>query len=133
MRLYWDSLLSFSDNGGPKSYNLIKISYKKVQNKTTTVVVFTVSIHIVLSPIYIYIYKNCTFTFTYSKRGTYTWCTPTSVLAQQYAEDRGRPPLYLHGLEPMLSFPLSGKHMTYICTHALILLHNKHITITSIH
>ena len=34
--------------------------YKK--NKTTTVVVFTVSIHTIMSPIYIYIYKNCTFT-----------------------------------------------------------------------
>ena len=30
------------------------------KNKTTTVVVFTVLIHTVLSPIYIYIYKNCT-------------------------------------------------------------------------
>ena len=34
------------------------------KNKTTTVVVFTVPIYTVLSPIYIYIYKNCTFTFT---------------------------------------------------------------------
>ena len=32
--------------------------------KKTTVVVFIVSIHTVLSPIYIYIYKNYTFTFT---------------------------------------------------------------------
>ena len=43
-----------------ESQNHIKI-YK---NKTTTVVGFTVSIHTVLSPIYIYTYKNCTFTFT---------------------------------------------------------------------
>ena len=41
-----------------------KYHIKRIQNKTTTVVVFTVSIHTVLSPIYIYIYKNCTFTFT---------------------------------------------------------------------
>ena len=56
-KLYWDSLAAFSDIGGPKSYNLIKISYTKIQNKTTTLVVFTVSIHTVPSPIYIYIYK----------------------------------------------------------------------------
>ena len=35
--------LFFSDIGVPKSYNRIKISYTKLQNKTTTVVVFTVS------------------------------------------------------------------------------------------
>ena len=29
--LYWDSLPTFSDIGGPKSYNLIKISYTKIQ------------------------------------------------------------------------------------------------------
>ena len=81
---------------------------KMIQNKTTTVVVFTVSIHTVLSPIYIYIYKNCTFTFTYSECETYIWCTPTSVLAQQNAEDRGHPPLYLHGLKLVLSFTLRG-------------------------
>ena len=27
--IYWDSLLTFSDIGGPKSYNKIKISYTK--------------------------------------------------------------------------------------------------------
>ena len=43
------------------------------KNKTTTVVVFVVSIHTVPSPIYIYIYKNCKFTFTYSELGTYMW------------------------------------------------------------
>ena len=52
-RLYWDSILAFSNIGGPKSYNEIKISYTKIQNKTTTVVVFTMLIHAVLSPIYI--------------------------------------------------------------------------------
>ena len=41
--IYWDSLLTFSDIGRRKSYNRIKISYTKLQNKTTTVVVFTVS------------------------------------------------------------------------------------------
>ena len=35
-----------------------KYHIKMIQNKTTTVVVFTVSIHTVLSPIYIYIYKK---------------------------------------------------------------------------
>ena len=30
-RLYWDSLLVFSDIGVPKSYNLIKISYANIQ------------------------------------------------------------------------------------------------------
>ena len=93
------------------------------KNKTTTVVVFTVSIDAVLSPIYIYIYKNCTFTFTYtySERGTYydeplLVCWPNSmrkiadVLLCTYTD-----------LKPVLSFTLGGKHMTYICTHALIL------------
>ena len=41
------------------------------KNKTTTIVVFTVSIHTILSLIYIYIYKNCTFRFTNSECGTY--------------------------------------------------------------
>ena len=41
--IYGDSLLIFSDIGGLKSYNIIKILCTKLQNKTTTVVVFTVS------------------------------------------------------------------------------------------
>ena len=41
--IYWDSLPALSDIGISKSYNYINISYKKVQNKTTTIVVFTVS------------------------------------------------------------------------------------------
>ena len=41
-------------------------------------------------------------------------------------EDRGRPPLYLHGLKPELSFTLSGKHLTYMYTHALIHTYSKH-------
>ena len=56
----------------------------------------------------------------------------THQLAHQYAEDRGRPPLYLHGLKPVLSFTLSGKHMTYTYIHALILFYSKHITVTNI-
>ena len=68
-RLDWDSLLSFSDIGGSKSYICIKISYTKIQNKTTTAVVFTVSYtynpesHLHIQKPYIYIYK--------SERGTY--------------------------------------------------------------
>ena len=60
---------------GPSLIIESKYHIKRIQNKTTTVVVFTVSIHIVLSLIYIYIYiyKNCTFTFTYSEHGTYMW------------------------------------------------------------
>ena len=41
--IYWDSLLALSDIGMSKSYNCINILYTKIQNKTTTVVVFTVS------------------------------------------------------------------------------------------
>ena len=52
--IYWDSLPALSDVGMSKSYNCINISYTKLKNKTTTVVVFTVSIHTVLGPIYIY-------------------------------------------------------------------------------
>ena len=51
---------------------------------------------------------------------------PTSVLAQQYAEDRRRPPLYLQGLKPVLSFTLSGKHIFYTYIHALIRTYSKH-------
>ena len=32
----------------------------------------------------------------------------------------------------MLSFTLSGKHITYTYTHALILFYSKHITVTDI-
>ena len=56
---------------GPSLIIESKYHIQGYKNKTTTIVVFTVSIYIVLSPIYIYIYKNCTFTFTYSERGTY--------------------------------------------------------------
>ena len=48
-----------------------KCHIQRYKYKTTTVVVFIVSIHTVLSPINIYIYKNCTFTFTSSERETY--------------------------------------------------------------
>ena len=41
--IYWDSLPSLSDIGVSESYNCIHISYTKIQNKTTTVVVFTLS------------------------------------------------------------------------------------------
>ena len=47
----WDSLPILLDVGVSKSYNYINISYTKIQNKTTTVVVFTMSILTVLSPI----------------------------------------------------------------------------------
>ena len=64
-RLNWDSLPSLSDVGVSKSYNCINISHTKIQNKTTIVVVFTLShyhMHTVLSPIYIY-KENYIFTF----------------------------------------------------------------------
>ena len=57
---------------------------------------------------------------------------PTSVLAQQNVEYHGRHPLYLHGLKPVLSLTLSGKHMTYTYTHALLLIYSKHIIVTDI-
>ena len=41
--IYWDSLPALSDIGISKSHKYIDITYTKVQNKTTTVVVFTVS------------------------------------------------------------------------------------------
>ena len=67
--IYWDSLPALSDINISNSYNYINISYSKVQNKTTTVVVFTVSYiystesHLHIQKLYIYIY--C------SERGTY--------------------------------------------------------------
>ena len=41
--IYWDSVPDLSDIGVSKSYNCINMLYTKIQNKTTTVVVFTVS------------------------------------------------------------------------------------------
>ena len=43
-------------------------------------------------------------------------------------EDHRRLLLYLHGLKPVLSFMLSGKHMTYTCINALIFYYRKHLT-----
>ena len=57
---------------------------------------------------------------------------PTSVLAQQKAEDHGRHPFYLHGLKLVLSLTLSGKHITSTYIHALLLIYSKHITVTDI-
>ena len=41
--IYWDSVPALSDICVSKSYNCINMLYTKIQNKTTTVVVFTVS------------------------------------------------------------------------------------------
>ena len=49
---------------GPSLITESKYHIQIYKHKTTTVVVFTVSIHTILSPIYIYICKNCTFIFT---------------------------------------------------------------------
>ena len=38
--------------------------------------------------------------------------------------------MYLHGLKPVLILTLSGKDLTYMYTHALILIYSKHITVT---
>ena len=114
-RLDWDSLLAFSDIGVPKSYNCINISYAKIQNKTTTVVVFTVSYtsspesHLHIQKLHIYIYT--------SERGTYCdepllVCWPscmreiTNVLLCTYTD-----------LKPVLSFTLSEKHMSFAHKH----------------
>ena len=35
-------------------------------------------------------------------------------------------------IKPVLSFTLSGKHITYTYTHTLIRIYNKHITVTDI-
>ena len=47
----------------PSLITELKYHIQRYKNKTTTVVVFTVSAYTILSLIYIYIYKNCTFTF----------------------------------------------------------------------
>ena len=51
--IYRDSLPALSDVGMSKSYNCFNISYTKLQNKTTTVVVFIVP-YTTMSLIYIY-------------------------------------------------------------------------------
>ena len=59
-----ESLLALSDVGMSKSYKCINISYTKIKNKTTTVVVFTVShtyspeSHLHIQKLYIYIYQS---------------------------------------------------------------------------
>ena len=68
--IYWDSLPALSDIGVSKSYNYINMLYTKIQNRTTTVVVFIVShtyspeSHLHIQKLYIYIYR--------SERGTYS-------------------------------------------------------------
>ena len=84
--------------------------------------------HLLIQKLYIYIYK--------SECNLYV-IDPYKCASQQYAKDRGRAPLYLHGLKPMLSFTLSGKHINYAYTHAFILffskhIFSKHITVTDI-
>ena len=60
--IYWDSVPALSDIGVSKSYNCINMLYTKIKNKTTTVVVFTVShtysseSHLHIQKLYIYIY-----------------------------------------------------------------------------
>ena len=61
-RLNWDSFPALSDVGMSKSYNCINISYTKIQNKTTTVVVFIVS-HTYSPESHLHI-QNYTFTLT---------------------------------------------------------------------
>ena len=106
--IYWDSLLTFSDIGGPKSCNRIKISYTKFQNKTATVVVFTVS-------------------YTYSFESHLHIKNYTLHLHDQSTEPTVMNPYSCAGLaecrrslspssvptrieKPVLSFTLSGKH-----------------------
>ena len=55
-RHWWAQVLQLNHN----------IISKDTKNKTTTLVVIIVSIHTVLSPIYIYIYKNYTLTVTFT-------------------------------------------------------------------
>ena len=92
---------------GPSPITESKYHIRRIQNKTTTVVVFTVSIHTVLSPIYIYIYKTIYLNLQIKAQPTcgepLLVCWPSSM-----QEDHRRPPLYLHELKPVLSFTLSG-------------------------
>ena len=68
--IYWDSVPALSDIGVPKSYNCINMLYTKIQNKTTTVVVFTVShtsnheSHLHIQKLYIYIYRSKSRTYS---------------------------------------------------------------------
>ena len=94
--IYWDSLLTFLDIGGPKSCNRIKILYTKLQNKTTTVVVFTLS--------YTYNFESHlhiqNYTLHLHDQSTEpTVMNPTRVLARQNVEDNCLLLLYLHGLK----------------------------------
>ena len=62
----------FLDISGPKSYNLIQISYKKIQNKTTTMVVFTLSIHTYCPESHLLIHiQKLYISITYSERRSY--------------------------------------------------------------
>ena len=106
--IYWDSLLTFSDIGGPKSYNRIKILYTKLQNKTTTVVVFTLS-YTYSSESYLHI-QNYTL-HLHDKSTEPTMMNPYSCAGPAECGRSLSPSFVPTQIEkPVLSFTLSGKH-----------------------
>ena len=105
---YWDYLLNFLDIGGPKSYNIIKRFYTKLQNQTTTVVVFIMSYtystesHLHVQKLYIYITDQS---------AEPTMMNPYSCAGPAECGRSLSPSSVPTRIEkPMLSFTLSGKH-----------------------
>ena len=106
--IYWDSLLTFSDIGGPKSYNRLKISYIKLQNKTTIVVVFTLS-YTYSSESHLHI-QNYTL-HLHDQSVEPTMMNPYSCAGPAECGRSLSPSSIPTRIEkPVLSFTLSGKH-----------------------
>ena len=104
----WDSLLTSSGIGEPKSCNIIKISYTKLQNKTTTVVVFTVSYtyssesHLHIQNYTLHLHDQSTEPIVMN---TYS-CVGPAECGRSLSPSSVPPRIE----KPVLSFTLSGKH-----------------------
>ena len=106
--MYWDSLPALSDVGMSKSYNCINISYTIIQNKTTTVVVFTLS-HTYSSESYLHI-QNYTL-HLHDQSAEPTVMNPYSCAGPVECGRSLSPSSVLTRIEkPVLSFRLSEKH-----------------------
>ena len=106
--IYWDSLPALSDIGMSKSYNYINILYTKIQNETTTVVVFTVS-YTYSSESHLHI-QNYTL-HLHDQSVEPTVMNPNSCAGPAECGRSLSPSSVPTRIEkPVLSFTLSGKH-----------------------
>ena len=105
--IYWDSSPVLSNVGMSKSYNCINISYTKLQNKTTTVVVFSVS-YTYSSEFHLHI-QNYTF-HLHDQSTEPTVMNPYSCAGPAECGRSLSPSVPTRIEKPVPSFTLSGKH-----------------------